>query len=243
MALDGADFIDLFKFFLVSGQPEIESVRSAQRIFRGGAVKGGIVFTKDASPGNVPFLGQLARAQTETGDLAGAVRTLREARDLNPQSDFAHTNLAEALRQQGQADAARRSYEEAIALNPRSAAAWLALAEMAKAAGRPAEEEDRLRRGIEAGTLSAAMLTRLAQIEMSSGRLAAADGRLREATRLLPDWPTSWLLWGAVAEREGKATDALARYEKAGGAGAERRGRAAAPRAPAAQAGRRRARA
>ena len=49
MALDGADFIDLFKFFLVSGQPEIESVRSAQRIFRGGAVKGGIVFTKDAT--------------------------------------------------------------------------------------------------------------------------------------------------------------------------------------------------
>ena len=48
MALDGADFIDLFKFFLEAGQSEIESVRSAQRIFRGGAVKGGIVFTKDA---------------------------------------------------------------------------------------------------------------------------------------------------------------------------------------------------
>lgn len=48
MALDGADFIDLFKFFLDAGQSELESVRSAQRIFRGGAVKGGIVFTKDA---------------------------------------------------------------------------------------------------------------------------------------------------------------------------------------------------
>ena len=48
MALDGADFIDLFKFFLHAGQSEIESVRSAQRIFRGGAVKGGVVFTKDA---------------------------------------------------------------------------------------------------------------------------------------------------------------------------------------------------
>lgn len=48
MALDGADFIDLFKFFLDAGQPEIESVRSAQRIFRGGAVKDGVVFTKDA---------------------------------------------------------------------------------------------------------------------------------------------------------------------------------------------------
>jgi len=48
MALDGADFIELFKFFLEAGQSEIESVRSAQRIFRGGAVKDKIVFTKDA---------------------------------------------------------------------------------------------------------------------------------------------------------------------------------------------------
>lgn len=48
MALDGADFIELFKFFLDAGQSEVESVRSAQRIFRGGAVHGGVVFTKDA---------------------------------------------------------------------------------------------------------------------------------------------------------------------------------------------------
>ena len=48
MALDGADFIELFKFFVNAGQSEEESVKSAQRIFRGGAVKGGVVFTKDA---------------------------------------------------------------------------------------------------------------------------------------------------------------------------------------------------
>jgi uncharacterized protein (TIGR02421 family) len=48
MALDGADFIELFKFFHEAGQTEEESVKSAQRIFRGGAVKGGVVFTKDA---------------------------------------------------------------------------------------------------------------------------------------------------------------------------------------------------
>jgi uncharacterized protein (TIGR02421 family) len=48
MALDGADFIEIFRFFLDAGQSEEESVRSAQRIFRGGHVKGGIVFTKDA---------------------------------------------------------------------------------------------------------------------------------------------------------------------------------------------------
>lgn len=48
LALDGADFIEVFKFFLDAGQSEEESVRSTQRIFRGGAVKDGIVFTKDA---------------------------------------------------------------------------------------------------------------------------------------------------------------------------------------------------
>jgi uncharacterized protein (TIGR02421 family) len=48
MALDGADFIEVFQFFLEAGQSEEESVRSAQRIFRGGGTGGGIVFTKDA---------------------------------------------------------------------------------------------------------------------------------------------------------------------------------------------------
>jgi uncharacterized protein (TIGR02421 family) len=48
MALDGADFIDLFRFFVEAGQSEVESVRSTQRIFRGGAVKDKVVLTKDA---------------------------------------------------------------------------------------------------------------------------------------------------------------------------------------------------
>jgi len=48
MALDGADFIEVFRGFLDAGQSEVESVRSAQRVFRGGAVKDGIVFTKDS---------------------------------------------------------------------------------------------------------------------------------------------------------------------------------------------------
>jgi uncharacterized protein (TIGR02421 family) len=47
-ALDGADFIEVFKGFLEGGQSEVESFRSAARIFRGGDVRGGICFTKDA---------------------------------------------------------------------------------------------------------------------------------------------------------------------------------------------------
>ena len=168
----------------------------------------------EKSPGNVPFLGQLARAQEDAGDRDGAVRTLRHARDLNPRSEFAHLHLADALRRKGDVGPARQGYEDALALNPRLAAAWLALAEMAKDKG-AAEERALLARGAAAGTESAALLTRLAQLELSAGALALAEGHLREATALTPDFPTAWLLWGAVAERQGRTADALRRYERA----------------------------
>lgn len=48
-ALEGADFIDCFKLFLEAGQDEREAYKSAQRIFRGGDVRGRIAFTKDSA--------------------------------------------------------------------------------------------------------------------------------------------------------------------------------------------------
>ncbi|HEU4401370.1 MAG TPA: tyrosine/phenylalanine carboxypeptidase domain-containing protein [Candidatus Polarisedimenticolia bacterium] len=46
-ALDGADFIEVFRFFLESGQNQRDSFQSARRVFRGGDPRGRIVFTKD----------------------------------------------------------------------------------------------------------------------------------------------------------------------------------------------------
>ncbi|MGY3266691.1 tyrosine/phenylalanine carboxypeptidase domain-containing protein [Lysobacter sp. HA35] len=48
-ALDGADFIEVFKGFLDAGQSDVESYRSASRIFRGGNVRGRVCFTKDGA--------------------------------------------------------------------------------------------------------------------------------------------------------------------------------------------------
>ena len=47
--LEGADFIEVFKGFLDAGQTEVESYRSAMRLFRGGDVRGKICFTKDGT--------------------------------------------------------------------------------------------------------------------------------------------------------------------------------------------------
>jgi len=48
-ALAGADFIEIFRAFLAAGQSEVESYRSAARIFRGGDVRGRVCFTKDGA--------------------------------------------------------------------------------------------------------------------------------------------------------------------------------------------------
>ena len=47
MAMEGADFIQVFKYFLDAGQSEVESFASAQRVFRGVPATGGAAFTKD----------------------------------------------------------------------------------------------------------------------------------------------------------------------------------------------------
>ncbi len=47
--LEGADFIEVFRYFLESGQSDIESYLSTMRVFRGGDPRGrGVVFTKDS---------------------------------------------------------------------------------------------------------------------------------------------------------------------------------------------------
>ncbi len=46
-ALEGADFVDVFRVFLDAGQSEEESYQSAQRVFRGGDARGRVAFTKD----------------------------------------------------------------------------------------------------------------------------------------------------------------------------------------------------
>jgi len=48
MAIRGADFIEVFRFFLDAGQNGNDSFTSAQRVFRAAPVEGGAAFTKDA---------------------------------------------------------------------------------------------------------------------------------------------------------------------------------------------------
>jgi tetratricopeptide (TPR) repeat protein len=166
------------------------------------------------NPANVPFLRHLAQAQLASGLDDAAVATYRRALAQNPASDFLHLNLAEALFELGRTAEARSEYRAALKLNPRLSKAWMALAEMAMKAG-GADERKILVEAVDAGTESAAVFARLAQLDQAQGDLESADRALLRASELAPGWALPWLVWGDLAERQGRVSAALDRYRRA----------------------------
>jgi arylsulfatase A-like enzyme/Flp pilus assembly protein TadD len=167
------------------------------------------------SPGNVPFLVRLAVAQSAAGRAEAGVATLKHAVGLNPRLDFLHAHLADAYLDLGRVAEARAEYELALELNPRFARAWLGLGEAAGRTGAAGAERAVLRRAVAAGTDSAIVWSRLAELELLSGETAAAARAAEEATRLVPELGQAWLVRGKVAEKAGRATEAVTFYEKA----------------------------
>jgi uncharacterized protein (TIGR02421 family) len=67
MVEDGADFIDVYRFYLLEGFSEDAAFRNAKRVFRGSHVRGGAPFTKDLAYmrgliENLSFLAAAVRA-------------------------------------------------------------------------------------------------------------------------------------------------------------------------------------
>jgi len=68
-ALDGADFVEVYRFFVERTGDGDEAFDNTQRVFRGGRVDGGIVFTKD-----VVYLAGLVRVHAFLQEAAAASR-------------------------------------------------------------------------------------------------------------------------------------------------------------------------
>jgi arylsulfatase A-like enzyme/Flp pilus assembly protein TadD len=167
------------------------------------------------SPGNIPFLTNLAAAQLASGDGEAAIATYRRAAAENPKLDFLHENLGDAYARLGRPDEARKEYELTLDLNPRFAAAWWGLADLAQKAGRSAEVRKILADAIQAGTESVSILVRLAEAEAKAGDAEASDRHFRQAVAMAPAWAPAWLVWGQLLENQGKLDLALERYLKA----------------------------
>jgi len=78
MAEEGADFIEVYRFFRERGanDPPFEAFESARRVFRGGVIAGGAPFTKDSIYlGGLLEVHNFLRAAVKSGD-AGYIRLL-----------------------------------------------------------------------------------------------------------------------------------------------------------------------
>jgi tetratricopeptide (TPR) repeat protein len=192
---------------------EFEGAKRDLATGRSGAALRTLESLVERNPGNVPFLSHLADAQLASGQKDAAVASYRRALQQNPASDFLRLHLADALVELGRTAEARGEYQAALDLNPRLAPAWMALAELAMKQG--ADERKILVAAVDAGTDSAVVLTRLAQLDQARGDLEAADRSLRRSLELAPGWALSWLVWGDLAERQRRPSDALDRYRRA----------------------------
>ena len=209
----GGPGIDPKDGILLLGELDQAKALTAKGNFRSAAEKLSDLVRR--SPGNVPFLVQLASAQGQSGQGDAALATYRRAVEANPALDFLHLDLAGALKELGRTAEAKAEYEFALKLNPRFAPAWLGLAELDLVAGKSDQALTTLRRAIDAGTESASLYTHLAELAGAAGDSAAAEKALAAATTLLPGWSPAWKRWGERAEAAGDLDTAQTRYRKA----------------------------
>lgn len=167
------------------------------------------------SPRSVPFLSQLAEAEEALGNVGAARGALLAAAAVNPQNEFLQTSLGELELRAGRPAEAEAALRRALEIEPRSLPATLALGQLLARSGRASEEERLVRGAVVAGAQSGVLLTRLGEIELRRGDLAGADLHLAEATRLLPEFATSWRLWAEVARLQGDSAAAQERAARA----------------------------
>lgn len=194
---------------------ELEGARAALDAGRGGEALATLERLVQASPGNVPFLNQLARARLAVGDRGGGIAALREAARAHPGSEFAHLNLAEALEEAGLWGEAEAELRLALALDPLSLRGRLGLARLLAGAGRPEAGAELLREGERAGLESAAVAVELARYELARGDLEGAEREIGRALALAPEEARAWRVGGEIAERRGDAGEAARRYHRA----------------------------
>ena len=133
----------------------------------------------------------LARAQLEKLDVAGARASIERAVTLNPRSAHVQVSLANVQARSGRHEEAAASYRRAAELNPGSPAPWLGLGNTLKTVGRQAEAIAAYRRAAallpehsEAWwSLSNLKTFRFEDAEVETMQAQLASGRLSQEAR------------------------------------------------------------
>ncbi|MEM9555135.1 MAG: sulfatase-like hydrolase/transferase [Acidobacteriota bacterium] len=196
----------------------LERYERAKELRTSGRVREAVALLEalvEDSPGNVPFMNQLATALLDAGRTDDAITAFRRAVSANPGLEFTRFHLAVALAGLGRFAEARTEIDEVLSINPRFADAWLTLAQIEARTGGETAERKILVRAVDAGTTSASVLLRLGQLEAKAGDVAAGAERMRQATEIAPGWSTAWIERSRLAWERGDLAAARQSLEKA----------------------------
>jgi serine/threonine-protein kinase len=161
----------------------------------------------------------LGEGLAAAGDVAAAVKVLREAQRRHPGDVWVNYDLAKRLEKSGRTEEAIRYYMAARAIRPETAhSLGHALEDRGEAdeAIQVFEDLARLRpkNGIHLNCLAHSLLDR-GKSEEATRAFAAAVTALREEIRLKPDVSGLHNSLGCALERQGKRDDSIAEYRQA----------------------------
>ena len=166
-----------------------------------------------AEPGDYRAWAQLGHCQAQSGDLAAAISSYRQALSIEKHA-WLHNDLGVVLIDAGDGPGAAEEFSEAIAIEPDDALTLSNLGSALRLMNKPAEAREAFEQSIAIDPANATAHGNLGNLLRDMGKTDAAIRSLQECIRLQPGPQGYAFLAGALLEA-GRPDDALGAIEQA----------------------------
>jgi len=167
-----------------------------------------------ANPGAPDFHVNLAHAQRDNGDAAGAESSYRRSLSLRPGSPDVLNHLGLLYLQQGRLVEAASEFERALAVAPNHLNAWMNLGNTRNAQGDSTGAEQCFRKALALSPGFAEGYNNLGALLHARGDFAAARAAYETALRLKPGYADAQCNLGATLEAQGDDDGAIRNYNE-----------------------------
>ncbi len=168
-----------------------------------------------ADSANPVFIGELAKAYREAGELHRAIPLYRRAVDVAPGDPNGWYNLAATLQEAGEGEEAALASREAVRLDAEAPEAHNALGVALLAEGDAAAARRAFARAAELDPRNAPALNNLGNALRAEGRLDEAEDAYRRALAAAPGYGEALNGLGTLAVARDRPADALPLFERA----------------------------
>jgi choline-sulfatase len=155
------------------------------------------------APHNLGLLQMKGRLLLRRGEVASALATLQEARDIDPRNPLLRVDLANGLREAGHLPDALTEADQAVRLDPRSPEAHVARGLCLGALGRTDEASASFEKALAISPLHPDALFFLAALHVQAGRPAEAIPLLERVLQVAPGYPHARELLARVKRAAG----------------------------------------